>query len=143
MVLLIGLLLVSVARAQDTSGPKAVQLTVVEWVATGVELLAVTVLVIGIGWSTALYVFRISRRPNQGLVPYDLYKRQVGRTLLLTLELLVASDILITVIFTPSFEHVAILGVLVLIRTFLSWSLGVEIEGRWPWQPRTPDAPKD
>ena len=54
--------------------------------------------------------------------------------LLLGLEILVAADIVRTVALEPSFENVAVLGLLVLVRTFLSWSIVVEIEGRWPWQ---------
>ena len=57
-----------------------------------------------------------------------------ARILLLGLELLVAADIVRTVALEPSLESVAVLGLLVVIRTFLSWSLIVEIEGRWPWQ---------
>lgn len=60
----------------------------------------------------------------------------IGKTLLLGLEFLVAADIIRTVAFRPTLQSVVILGVLVLIRTFLSWALVVEIEGRWPWQKR-------
>jgi len=60
----------------------------------------------------------------------------LGRVLLLGLEILVAADIVRTVALDPSFENVAVLGLLVLVRTFLSWSIVVEIEGRWPWQPK-------
>ena len=66
---------------------------------------------------------------------------RLGRTLLLGLEILVAADVVRTVALDPSLESVAVLGLLVLIRTFLSWSLEVEIENRWPWQPpREPEA---
>ncbi len=59
----------------------------------------------------------------------------MGKTLLLGLEILVAADIIRTVALESTFESVVVLGVLVLVRTFLSGSLVVEIEGRWPWQP--------
>jgi len=62
------------------------------------------------------------------------YRANLGRGILLGLELLVAADIIGTVAVTPSIENLTILGLIVLIRTFLSVSLGVEIEGHWPWR---------
>jgi uncharacterized membrane protein len=61
------------------------------------------------------------------------YRANLGRGILLGLELLVAADIIGTVAVTPSLENLAVLGLIVLIRTFLSFSLEIEIEGRWPW----------
>ena len=58
-----------------------------------------------------------------------------GFALLLGLEILVAADIVRTVALDSTLQAIAVLGLLVLIRTFLSWALVVEIEGRWPWQP--------
>jgi uncharacterized membrane protein len=68
---------------------------------------------------------------------FRLYRANLGRAILLGLELLVAADIIGTVAVTPSFSNLGILGAIVLIRTFLSFSLEVEIEGRWPWQRAT------
>jgi uncharacterized membrane protein len=65
---------------------------------------------------------------------YRRYRANLGRGILLGLELLVAADIIGTVAVTPSLQNLAVLGLIVLIRTFLSVSLEVEIEGRWPWQ---------
>lgn len=65
---------------------------------------------------------------------YTAYRRGLGQALLLGLELLVAADIICTVAVTPTLESVLVLAVIVIIRTFLSWSLEVEIRGRWPWQ---------
>ena len=65
---------------------------------------------------------------------YHRYRAELARGILLGLELLVAADIVGTVAVTPTFESLAVLGLIVLIRTFLSFSLEVEIEGRWPWQ---------
>ena len=62
------------------------------------------------------------------------YRANLGRGILLGLEFLVAADIIGTVAVTPSIENLTILGLIVLIRTFLSVSLGVEIEGHWPWR---------
>jgi uncharacterized membrane protein len=60
---------------------------------------------------------------------------RLGKALLLGLEILVAADIVRTVALEATLESILTLGLLVLVRTFLSWSLTVEIEGRWPWQP--------
>jgi uncharacterized membrane protein len=65
---------------------------------------------------------------------YRSYRQLLGRSILLGLELLVAADIIRTVAVTPTFESVGVLAIIVLIRTFLSFSLELEITGRWPWQ---------
>ena len=65
---------------------------------------------------------------------YHSYRKNMGKAILLGLELLVAADIIRTVAVSPTIEHVLTLGLVVLIRTFLSISLQVELEGRWPWQ---------
>lgn len=65
---------------------------------------------------------------------YHLYRVSLGRAILLGLEFLVAADIIGTVAIEPTLERLAVLGGIVLIRTFLSISLEVEIEGRWPWR---------
>jgi uncharacterized membrane protein len=66
---------------------------------------------------------------------YRELKVHLGKALLLGLEILVAADVIRTVALEATLQSVAVLGLLVLIRTFLSWALIVEIEGRWPWQP--------
>src|SRR5262249_19045188 len=65
---------------------------------------------------------------------YLCLRHALGRAILLGLEVLVAADIIRTVAFTPDLNGVIILAIIVAIRTFLSWSLGLELEGRWPWQ---------
>jgi uncharacterized membrane protein len=65
---------------------------------------------------------------------YSRMRHDLGRAILLGLELLVAADIIRTVALEPTLDNVLVLGVVVLIRTFLSMSLQVELEGRWPWQ---------
>ena len=67
---------------------------------------------------------------------YTRFRRVLGRAILLGLELLVAADIIKTVAVTPTLDSVVVLAIIVLIRTFLSWSLELEISGRWPWQKR-------
>ena len=65
---------------------------------------------------------------------YHAYRSSLGRAILLGLEFLVAADIINTVAVEPTWENVGVLGAVVLIRTFLSFSLEVEIYGHWPWQ---------
>ncbi|WP_353509291.1 DUF1622 domain-containing protein [Intrasporangium sp.] len=65
---------------------------------------------------------------------YRQFRQQLGRSILLGLELLVAADIIRTVAVTPTLENVLVLALIVAIRTFLSFSLELEITGRWPWQ---------
>jgi uncharacterized membrane protein len=68
--------------------------------------------------------------------PYRAYKEHVTKALLLGLEFLVAADIIRTVAIETTLTNVAVLGALVVVRTVLSWSLVVEMDGRWPWQVR-------
>src|SRR5213596_3857000 len=65
---------------------------------------------------------------------YSLYRQDVGRAILLGLEFLIAGDLIRTVVVAPTMQNVAVLGLIVLIRTFLSLSLQLEIEGKLPWQ---------
>jgi uncharacterized membrane protein len=84
----------------------------------------------------ALRGFQPRRRPagSEPMSVYRSYRQLLGRSILLGLELLVAADIIRTVAVTPTFESVGVLAIIVLIRTFLSFSLELEITGRWPWQ---------
>ena len=108
----------------------------IEWAALGIEVVGAVVIVAGvlrvaITRGTVRYLFKLDE-PGA----YDSYKHQIGRTLLLGLEFLVAGDVVRTVALEPTLDSVAVLGLLVLVRTFLSWTLAVEIKGRWPWQSR-------
>jgi uncharacterized membrane protein len=80
-----------------------------------------------------LATLRLVRAPR-GASRYVLYRRDIARAILLGLELLVAADITRTVAFAPTMDSVLTLALIVAIRTFLSWSLALELEGRWPWQ---------
>ncbi len=109
----------------------------IEWAALGVEVLAVSVIVAGVvivalTRGTVRYLWRLK---DAGA--YESYKQQLGEPLLLGLELLVAADVIRTVASEPTLANVAVLGLLVLVRTLLSWSLTVEMEGRWPWHSTT------
>lgn len=113
----------------------------IEWAALGIEVLGAVVIVAGvlrvaITRGTIRFLLHLD---DPGA--FEDYKHQLGRSLLLGLEFLVAGDVVRTVALEPTLNNVAVLGLLVLIRTFLSWSLAVEIEGRWPWQARCAPAP--
>jgi uncharacterized membrane protein len=98
-------------------------------VGDGIDVFGVIIIVIGIAWSTYRFLRQHLEEPH-----FDRYKIRVGRTLLLGLEILVAADIVKTVAIEPTFASIGVLSGLVVIRTFLSWTLVLEIEGRWPWQ---------
>jgi uncharacterized membrane protein len=112
----------------------------VEYAAVAIEFLAVAIISVVILVATFLYVLRIVTA-RADAETYKRYRHGVARALLLGLEILVAADVIRTVALEPSLENVLVLGLLVLIRTFLGWSLVVEIEERWPWQPARRGAP--
>ena len=97
-----------------------------------IEILAIAVITV-----TVLAAFVAGARVvrSQGMASaVEQVKQVVGRGLLLGLDLLIAADVIRTVTLEPTLENVAALGVLVFVRTFLAWSLMVELHGRWPWQ---------
>lgn len=108
---------------------------VLEWIEVALELLAVAVIVASIVVAAFPRVARLHGAVERNDV-FSAYKQRMGRGLLLGLELLLAADVVGTVTSAPTIERLSALGVLTVIRTFLSWSLDVEIEGRWPWQAR-------
>ncbi len=91
------------------------------------------VVVILLGFVIATFVAVRSGGPDWQAT-YRGYRRRLGQAILLGLEFLVAGDIVRTVAVEPSFANVGVLAIIVLIRTFLSLSLQLEIDGRWPWQ---------
>ena len=95
----------------------------------GIDVVDVVIIVVGIAWSA--FHFLVQRKEEQC---YDSYKGSIGWTLLLGLEMLVAADIVKTIALEATFMSVGVLAGLVAVRTFLSWTLVVEINGRWPWQ---------
>jgi len=102
---------------------------------------AAGVFVIVIGAIVATIRFLVRRGPDFGS-SYRAYRQGLGRAILLGLEILIAGDIIRTVVVAPTLENVLILGLIVIIRTFLSMALQLEVDGRWPWQhadePKTP-----
>jgi uncharacterized membrane protein len=102
----------------------------VELVAKVVDAVGVAVIVGGVVIATTL----IARSGADWDQRFREYRRGVGRSIVLGLEFLVAADIIRTVAVSPTFRGVGILAIIVLIRTFLSFTLELEIDGRWPWQ---------
>lgn len=98
---------------------------------TAVDVAGVAVIVVGVLVASGIFVARLQGRP--GREDYRRYRQGIGRAILLGLEFLVAGDIIRTVAVSPTFHSVGILAAIVAIRTFLSMSLEVELEGRWPW----------
>jgi uncharacterized membrane protein len=103
---------------------------IAELVGKGVDGVGVAVIVVGVLVATVVAVVRLVRR-EAGV--YRGYRRRLGRSILLGLEFLVAGDIIRTVAVVPTFTSVGTLAVIVGIRTLLSFSLELEITGRWPW----------
>ena len=114
----------------------------IEVIAAGFELAGVAVVVIG--FVAAVIRAGLAFRAQGAGEAYEAIRSTFGRSILLGLEVLVAGDIIRTVALQPTLGNLLVLGLLVLIRTFLAWSLEVEIDGRWPWQraaaERTTDA---
>jgi uncharacterized membrane protein len=106
------------------------------------EAVAAAVLVVGFLLGFARAGLSLMRRSATSAI-YRPLRSFMGRTLLLSLEILVAADLIRTVAVDPSLENVGALALIVLIRTILSFSLEVEIEGRLPWRPAAADAPSD
>ena len=102
-----------------------------------VEIVGVGIILAGAAAATLRFFAGLKSSGFDGA--YRGYRRNLGRAILLGLEFLVAGDIINTVAVDPTFRTVGVLGLIVLIRTFLSFSLEVEIDGRWPWA-RDPDA---
>jgi uncharacterized membrane protein len=109
--------------------------------AAAIEVLAVALITGFVLGGMLIWLYRWFVRREVSLEYYESYRARIGRSLLLGLELLVAADVVRTVVLGPSLLNIGALGLLVLVRTFLSWSIMLEIEGHWPWQ-RRPRAEK-
>ena len=96
--------------------------------AVGVGVIVAAIAIAGFGFARGL------RRGDTFGSSYRRLRQSIGQGVLLGLELLVAGDIIRTVVIAPTFTSVGVLAVIVLVRTFLSFSLDVELTGRWPWQ---------
>lgn len=114
----------------------------VELVGRGMDGAGIVAIVGGILVATIFFAVRLSRRTVFENA-YRFYRQGVGRALLLGLEILVAADIIRTVAISPTFTSVGVLALIVLIRTFLSWTLELELEGSWPWRHARGEPPSE
>lgn len=105
---------------------------IAEVFARALEAVGVAVIVLGVVLATGLFL-RGGFASRDWRLAYERYRANLGRGILLGLELLVGADIIATVTAPLTFQSVGLLAAIVLIRTFLSFSLETEIEGRWPW----------
>lgn len=111
--------------------------TIMEVIGTAVDAGGVVVVVVGALLAFARFgLGRQGRSWTAMLRSYRLLRQDLGRAILLGLELLVAGDIIRTVVVSPTLQNVVVLALIVVIRTFLSMALQLEVEGRWPWQSR-------
>ena len=122
-----------ILAAPSAQPPAETFATVMDHVAQGFEALGTAILVVGIVWSFALAVVA-RRRSRQPAKAYLALRQAFGGTLLLGLEVLVAADLVRTIAVAPTLDNVLVLGLIVLIRTVLSFSLETEIEGVLPWR---------
>ncbi len=105
------------------------------------ELAGVAILLIGGAVSLAMYVRDLGEGHRR--LAYDHLRQNVGRTILLGLEILIVADIILTVAIDQTLENAATLGLIVLVRTFLSFSLDIELDGVVPWHRRAIDLTKE
>jgi uncharacterized membrane protein len=99
-----------------------------------IDILGVLVILGGIVWGLLHWVR--DRLSNADVCSvYRDCRQRIGRAIVLGLEILVASDIIHTVVVDPTFANAGVLAVLIVVRTFISWTLVLDLEARWPWQP--------
>jgi uncharacterized membrane protein len=103
----------------------------IEYIARLIEAIGVLIIAAGAALALIRFLFPVQRIKFSS---YKILRQDLGKAILLGLEILVAADIIATVVTEPTMERVLTLGLVVLIRTFLSLSLQVELEGRFPWQ---------
>ncbi|MDT0676074.1 DUF1622 domain-containing protein [Autumnicola musiva] len=103
----------------------------IEYIARIIEATGIVTIVIGTLMALGKFIFSLQKHGQRS---YRLLRQELGKGILLGLEILVAGDIIATVVTEPTMDRVLALGVIVLIRTFLSLSIELEIEGKFPWQ---------
>jgi uncharacterized membrane protein len=108
-------------------------LEALHWTARGIEAVGIAIILLGAIVSSFYFLWQLLKA---GVLagPYQAYRANLGRGILLGLEFLIAADIIGTVAVDPTLENLGVLALIVLIRTFLSFALEVEIQGHWPWQ---------
>ena len=103
----------------------------IDYIARIVECVGVLTMLIGITMALGRYILKLKQSNTSS---YITLRQDIGKAILLGLEILIAADIIATVVTEPTLKSVSILGLIVLIRIILSLSLQVELEGRFPWQ---------
>lgn len=117
---------------REGTGPEIGDWEIATSISEWIEILAIAIIAISV---VVAFISGIRAGVRAGVAEaIEAIKRQTSRGLLLGLDLLIAADIIRTVTLEPTLENVTALGVLVVVRTFLAWSLVVELRGRWPWQ---------
>ena len=109
--------------------------SVAEWAAAIIEMLGLGVIVLLALYAVAFAVVQVARRVD-GQTVFRQSRHRLARGILLGLELLVAAGIIHTIAVDPTFASIGVLATVIAIRTFLSFTLEVEVTGRWPWQRR-------
>lgn len=113
------------------------------WVGRGADILEVIAVALIVGYivfATLQWFARSIRQKRFTLEHYQVFRASLGRALLLGLEILVAADVVRTVALATTLINIGTLGLLVVVRTILSWSIILETEGRWPWQAQSANA---
>ncbi len=105
----------------------------IKWVAVGIEAIAIGIIVVGAIATTIIFVVR-ALKEGAFDESYRRFRSDFGKAILLGLEFLIASDIVGTVAVGPTYQDLGVLALLVVIRTFLSFTLELEVSGRWPWE---------
>lgn len=105
----------------------------INYIAKGIEIVGVITIVIGAALSLTKFIFASQKVKNNA---YKTLRHELGKAILLGLEILVAADIIATVVTEPNMDDVLALGVIIIIRILLSFAIEVEIEGKFPWQER-------
>ncbi len=98
-----------------------------------ISVVAVALIVVGFALAAVRYAMRF--RALGRSQSFGRFKVELGHALMLGLEILILADVIETITVTPTFQSLAFLAAIVVIRTAVSWTLTLEIEGRWPWQP--------
>lgn len=111
----------------------AISRVIFEYLTLALEFASAGIIVFGILFSVVFAVIKLIKKSGKDKI-YQSFRIMVGRCILLGLELLIAADIIRSLALQLTLQSVGLLGIIVLVRTFLSFSLEVEMNGRWPWQ---------
>ncbi|MBD3243103.1 MAG: DUF1622 domain-containing protein [Chitinivibrionales bacterium] len=107
---------------------------IIDWVGVSLEVAGVAAISVGALYAVVCLVRQLVDGRTARVEAYHDFRRALGRSIMIGLEFLVAGDIINTVAVTPTFQKLGVLAGIVLIRTFVSFTLEVEMKGRWPWQ---------